>query len=208
MAISIADYLMDFDLGAGDERSPPPHSSSAMAPREEARNDQEELIRVAELRAREEERQAAGRTLEMTLASERAAAEDRLRAERERWVREESERLSSGLVNGLKEIEEKVSDKVAKILIPFLSATLREQILNELASTLDALLARGNATSVTVAASDDLISELKPRLGGQGDVVRYLPNQSPDFRIVADETIIETRLSAWLHRLDESSKVD
>lgn len=208
MAISIADYLMDFDLGAGSEKSPPPHSGSVVAQREEARNDQEELIRVAEQRAREEERQVAERTLEMTLSSERTAAEVRLRAERERWVREEAERLSSGLTSGLKEIEEKVSDKIAKILTPFLGATLREQVLNELASTLDVLLARGNATSITIAASDDLISELKPRLRSQSDVVRYLPNQSADFRIVADETIIETRLSAWLDRLAEPSKVD
>jgi hypothetical protein len=208
MAISIADYLMDFDLGGGGEKSPPPRPSSVGAPREEARSDQEELIRIAEMRAREEERRAAERTLEVALASERAAAEDRLRMERERWIRDEAERLSSGLSSGLKEIEEKISDKVAKILIPFLGATLHEQALNELASTLDALLARRSAASVTIAASDDLISELKPRLGVQGDMVKYLPNQSTDFRIVVDETIIETRLSAWLDRLAEPSKVD
>lgn len=206
VAVSIADYLMEFDLGNGGEKSRPVQASPIVTPHEEARNIQEELIRAAELRVRNEERQTAERTLEVTLAAERAAAEDRLRVERERWAREEAEKLSAELTTGLKIIEEKVSDKVAKILIPFLGATLREQVLSELASTLDALLARGNATSVTIAASADLISELEPRLNVPSDSIKYLRSQESDFRIVADETIIETRLSAWLGRLSEPLK--
>lgn len=206
MSNAIADYLLEFSLDGSQDVSSSRPSRPIVLPHEERRDETADLVRAAEGRAREEERQIADQTLTAALASERRQAEERLLCERSKWIQEAADKLSSDLTQGMHTLEEKLSDSVARILVPFLSDVLREQVLAELSQTLRSLLSDDRAGRISIAGSEELLGALRHRLGNESLAVDYVISEDNEIRVVADETILETQLNAWIGRMADAVK--
>lgn len=207
MAIPVADFLMDFRLDAPDTAKTNGPASVTVDIEDEP-DDTAQRIQDAVRRAREEERHAARQTLEAALASEKASAEERLRQERNVWTREQAEVLSESLARGLRDLEERISDRMARLLVPFLGEALRTGALRELSEILEALISRGAGRPITIVGPEDLLLELKSAIDSRNENVEFLFGPGPDVRIAVDETIVETRLNAWVNRLSDAAGKD
>jgi len=194
---ALARYIQRFDTV---ETAPP--AELVLAPQEN-HAPEVPVDRVAEARAEGQRlgRIEAERAFEERLAAERESFAQLLLDERARWSREESGRLAEAITAADKAMVSSVSDAVSRTLLPFLTARARERAIADLVATLDALLADGKHPVVTVSGPRDLLAEVADRLGDRADGITFQPSERPDIRVVADSTIIETQLAAWLGRL-------
>lgn len=206
MSNGIADYLLEFNLDGTQNVGSSRPSKPIVPPHEERRDETAELIRAAEAQARKEERQIAEQTLAAALASERRQAEEKLLRERSRWIQEAAEKLSSDLRQGLQALEEKLSKSVARILVPFLSDILREQVLAELSQTLRSLLADDRVGKVSITGPEELLAALQQLLANEGSAFDYIIDEDSEIRVTADETILETQLKTWIGRMADAVK--
>jgi hypothetical protein len=202
--IPIARYLVQFGKNNGleaetrrDEIAP----SQSFDPRAE-----EELARRLEetqSSAREEGRAEAAAEFELALAKERGEIEARIVCERDAWLAEEGRRLSGAIDAALAELEARIGDSVARILEPFLEAALRQKVVAELALTLSALIADGEPL-LRVSGPQSLLDALKEKLGTGRGAIEYVPAEGADIKATADQTLVETRLKAWIDRFQQA----
>jgi hypothetical protein len=172
----------------------------------------EELIenREAELEAAREEGRMAARAeaaihLETALQNQGLDYERRLGEERNSWIAEESNKLGVGLTDALAQLETLLTSSVEAILRPFVIESLRRQIIDELVSNISILLA-GDYPLIEVSGSADLLAVLRDKFSSAQVTIDYKPNNSPDVRVVAHHTVIESQLSAWIKRFDLSKE--
>ena len=78
---------------------------------------------------------------------------------------------------------------------------VRTQVLDELSETLSGLLSDGRAPLVEISGAEDLVNAVQARLGPRGDRLQVQVNDTPEVRVVAGDTVIETQLQAWIGRL-------
>ena len=209
MVSAIARYLPDFsvDAPANPPASPPLGLPLFVRPRavepqpQAPVEDTAELVRAAQERGREEGRAEAREAFEAALASERARFAEDMAAERRRWSEEEAERLAARFGLAFQEAEAKLTAGVARVMVPFLAEALRSQVLDELQATLVTLAADKRHATMRISGPEDLISALGARLAGCGPSLEFVVDEGPDVRVLADETIIETQLTAWIGRL-------
>lgn len=135
------------------------------------------------------------------LDAERNASATRLAAERDRWASEEGRLLAETLMQGLADIEARITACVARILSGFLAERLIERATRELAQSIRQILAGADGKIVEVTGPADVVAKLSDALAGDSAAVAFHPNASADVRIVCDETLVEARLSPWLARL-------
>ena len=74
-------------------------------------------------------------------------------------------------------------------------------MLDELSETLSGLLSDGRAPLVEISGAEDLVNAVQARLGPRGDRLQVQVNDTPEVRVVAGDTVIETQLQAWIGRL-------
>jgi hypothetical protein len=135
------------------------------------------------------------------LEAERDASAERLAAERELWAREEGHILAEKVDRGLAEIEVRIAAHTARILRGMLADGLIDRAIRELAEHLHALLSGANGKLVEVSGPEDLVSALSAKLGTASAAIELRPGASADVRVVCDDTLVESRLNAWLARL-------
>lgn len=203
--IPIARYLVQFgkgdDFEATDQRRDAAPQLRSLDPR--AAEELAQKLEEAHGRGQEEGRAAAWAELDLKLADERARHEERIASERETWLADEGQRMSGGIGSAFQELEASIADSVARILKPFLAAALREQVLAELAETLTALLA-GEHTLLKVSGPESLLKALRERMGAHLGCVEYAPSGGLDVSVVADHTVVESRLQAWIDRFHQA----
>jgi hypothetical protein len=139
-------------------------------------------------------------------ARETLLFEARLSAERARWTKEESEKLATRFAAALAETEADIAASVARVLRGFLIEVLRRKAVDELADDVRALLEGKEHPIVEISGAADLLAMLRERLSRFADAIEYAPDQSPDVKVVADQTIIETRIEAWIERVEAISE--
>jgi hypothetical protein len=135
------------------------------------------------------------------LEAERGASAAHLAAERALWAHEEGRRLADGLAQGLAEIEARISTRTARILSGFLADRLIDRATRELARTIRELLAGADGKVVAVTGPADIVAALRETLAGDAVAVDFRSDTAADVRVVCDETLVESRLSAWVARL-------
>jgi hypothetical protein len=172
----------------------------------------EDLIenREAELEAAREEGRAEARAaaqihLEAILQDQRLDYEKRLGEERHLWIAEESDKLSASLTSALSQLEELVTSSVEAILRPFVIDSLRRQMVDELASNISTLLA-SDYPLIQISGSADILTVLKDKFASSQATIDYKPDDAADVRIVAQNTVIESQLRAWIKRFDLSKE--
>lgn len=203
--IPIARYLVKFDevvepLATGQLQDDAPALRS-FGPGED--EDLARQLEAARESGREEARAAANAELEFNLAREQHRLEARIAQERETWLAQESETLSRALDEAFSRLESSIAGSVARILKPFVTDALREQAVASLSETLSGLLSDERAL-VRVSGPENLLNALRDKIGTRGASIEFHPGE-PDVRIIADHTVIESRLRSWIERFDPTA---
>lgn len=167
-----------------------------------AGGDVESRIEEARLRGAAEARAAAEAAQESALAAQRAAFEVKLAAERQRWTSEEGERLAALVSSRLLDIEQKISERVGRVLRPVVDAEVRRAAVSSLAETLRSMLLQGAYARLSVSGPSDLIASLDAHLGDARGAMSFAETDGVDLVVTADDTVLETRIGAWIRSLD------
>ncbi|MCB8823548.1 hypothetical protein [Microvirga rosea] len=203
MAGGIADYLMEFHLEDASSKPAPNAPKPIVTRRDEEQDRTAELVRNAEARVRDEERAVADRALKAALETARSEADDMLKAARSKWVAEAAEKLSQDLSTGFADLFDVLGNKIAHVLVPFLSESLRVQAVSDFSDALS-LLCKHEAVKITVSGPADLIEAVREKIGALEYNVEYVPGSGPDLKLTADDTVVEAQLSTWISRMADA----
>jgi hypothetical protein len=149
----------------------------------------------------DEGRAAAAADHETLMAQERLMTESRLASERQRWSNQEGETLASAIKDGFAAIELNIAASVERVLAPFVAEAMRRKIVELLAENLVVLLAASEQPVLEIYGPEDLLAMLREKLGADAGAIAFSPESSIDVRIIAGQTMIESRMEAWLERI-------
>ena len=130
---------------------------------------------------------------------------ERLAAARTAWCEEEGDRLTAVMKDAFAALENRIGDRVAAILSPFVADALRRRALDEMKERLSALLAKSARGVLEVSGNEDLVAELRQRIGDANGVT-FRAEPAMDVRVTCDDTVIETQLAAWAEVLAPQSE--
>ncbi len=196
-AAPIGHYLLELD----DADGPTASVRRAAVPPMAARSNP---IEAAHAKGFESGKAAAEAQLASKLEESEALHRTTLAAAREAWTRDESGRMAEEFAKGLHDLEQRLADATARILKPFLAAQLRKRAIAELADSLAVLRARDEGATICVAGAPDLLDALRARLDGSLGNITYRPNTASDVRVAVGQTVLETRVGAWMARIEEA----
>lgn len=123
--------------------------------------------------------------------------------ERYTWANRESDVLAAQIGDGLKEIEARVANTVARLLRPFFGDAARTQAVEELVDALEVLLGNDEGLTLEVSGPEDLLEMLRNKLGNRNVAVLFAPGQGAEVRVSAGQTLLETTLGRWMQRVEE-----
>jgi hypothetical protein len=205
IAYPVSRYLVHF--GAAEEVAAEEDIEIVLQPlstkAEELIEDREAELETAREEGRIEARAIAQAHLEMALQEQKLDFERRLNEARALWAAGEGEKLSLALTAALTQLEELLTRSVEAILRPFVIASLRLQIIDELANNIGVLLA-SDCPLIEISGAADIIAALQEKFSPAHAAISYRPHESADVRIVAGHTVIESQLSAWIKRFELS----
>lgn len=135
------------------------------------------------------------------LAQEKLLFAAHLAAERATWTQEESDKLAGKLGAALAEIEANIAACVARVLRAFLIDLLRRKVVDDLVADIGALLSDKEHAVIKISGAEDIVAALREKLSGCGAAIEFVQDHSIDVKVVADQTLIESRLEAWSHRI-------
>lgn len=199
-AVPIARYLLELDAG-DDARAVPASRPSAGKPSPASKT---AVLDEAHAKGVETGKAAAEALVAGKLEQLETAHRTQLASAREAWARQEGERLADQLGTGLEALEVRMAESTARILKPFLAAELQRKAIADLGETLMVLRAQDRAAVISVCGAADLLDAMRARLEGRLDNVAYHPNQVSDVRVTIGETVLETRIGAWMARIEEA----
>jgi len=153
--------------------------------------------------AREEAFAEARAEFEQVRAADRAEHERRLE-ERERQFAETTGGVLLGqLSDGLARIEHAICEQTTRVLGRFLDKAIRERALAELSETVTALVAGGEAVKVKIVGPEALVERLRQLLdASSAPAIELTVGTTPDVTVSIDDTIIETRIAAWMDHVN------
>ncbi|MGB8279242.1 MAG: hypothetical protein WCF20_15100 [Methylovirgula sp.] len=200
MARPVALYLMRFDMAAAAELSLDLVATQDQSPIWVAdREDDPEALLAAAREAGHAEGAAAARA-EAAAEQEQARRDfdEELAAERQKWLREEGETLKERLATALRQMQDTLAECVGQILRPFVIDSLRRQMLGELVEQVASMAASHDALVIKITGPADLLALLQEKLAELPLAIDYEQSDGVDVRVVAAQTMIETRLQAWI----------
>ncbi len=196
-ALPVAYYLSEL---SGE---PPRRGAKELYARDaEASSNIEMQIAEAHARGILEARAAAQVENDAALAKQAAAFDRKLAAERERWSAEQGAALGQMITTALADIEQGISEQVGRILMPLLGEEARKRAVMLLAQSLGGMLGKGDYAKVTISGPQDLLSAVEDRLGTAHAGVTFVAAEGCDLSVVADTTILETRIRAWADAIE------
>ena len=83
---------------------------------------------------------------------------------------------------------------------------MQRKAIADLAENLSALRAREKSADIAVSGAVDLLQALRARLEGKVGNVTYHRSDVCDLRVTVGQTVLETRLGAWMARIEEAVK--
>lgn len=199
----VAQYLDEFGLappaiGLGEISQ---DASGLDLPDEPAVQDPEVLLRAAREEGISEGCATAREEYETHIVQERLEFEARLVTERDRWVKQESEKLSDGIKAAILDVESNIAGSVERILTPFVVESMRRRMVDLLAEHVGALLGGSEGPMVKIHGPQDLLAMLREKLAEVSCTIDFSADASADVRIIAGQTMIESRIESWLERI-------
>lgn len=195
--------LISSEPSAQPQAQPQPQQQA-----EEARR----IIEEAYERGKKDGRAAAEAQFEERLAEEKARLAVQLGLDRYRWTAEQGKVMADRIATTVRELEDGISETLARILLPFLEGAVREKALAAFAAQLSALIADGSRPILQISGPADLLDVLKERLAAVPAAIEYVPAEAPggdparavEVRVMAGQTVIETQMRAWAERLNDA----
>jgi hypothetical protein len=201
-AAPIARYLLELDVG--DDASAA--SASRPSAGKPSTAGKAAMIEEAHAAGFESGKAAAEAQMAGKLEEWEALHRKELASAREAWTHQEGGRLAEQLVKGLEELEARLADTTARILKPFLAEELQRRAIADLVESLTVLRTQDKAAVISVSGAADLLEALRARLDGKFDNVAYHPSQTCDIRVTVGQTVLESRVGAWMARIEEAVK--
>lgn len=201
------DVLADFDLDLVDDApaAPPTLETLEVEPLgvsqavETQRKIEEACARLrSELRAEADDR--IGRALDRQAASFAIELDEARRV----WVEDEAATLAKALTTAIGEVKARIADAAATALRPFLAEQVREAAIRDLVGQLSRILADPDHPALTVSGPTDLLARVSAALGAEAAAVAFVPADGADIRASVGATLIETRIQAWIDRLNRT----
>lgn len=149
---------------------------------------------------------AGGRAIEQELENQKCAFAARVEDARAQWAQQEGAQLAEALGAALAEIEAAIGSRVARVLRPFMRTALRDRAVAELEDAVGLILRGRDQPLIEISGAPDLIAALQSRLESRPDgviaAIGWTPNSSSDVRVVANQTVIQSRIEAWMRRIE------
>ncbi|MEF2071732.1 hypothetical protein [Consotaella aegiceratis] len=144
-----------------------------------------------------------------TLAEERQRAaeaqESAIAEARREWIEEEATRMAERFTLGLERLESAVKSSLSAVLRPVATEARQQRTVEELIGAIRTMALDGKPFQIVASGPEDLLASLSERLGEHRKLVTFEKGEdTEEVRVLADTTIIETRLSAWRRALDEA----
>ncbi|WP_440642197.1 hypothetical protein ACSHT2_14710 [Bradyrhizobium sp. PUT101] len=144
---------------------------------------------------------------EARLAEERVRSAIRLGEERAKWSDQQAVAIVSGFEAACREIESNIASSVARILLPFLTEAVRDKAIGSLVEQVAALTGSSPVPVFKVTGPSELLDLVKTQLAASRRTgIEYEAADTFEVRVVADQTVIETQISAWSERLKEARR--
>ncbi|OKO85710.1 hypothetical protein [Bradyrhizobium sp. AS23.2] len=144
---------------------------------------------------------------EALLAEERVRSAIRLGEERAKWSDQQAVAIVNGFEAACREIETNIASSVARILLPFLADAVRDKAIGSLVEQISALTGNSPVPVFKITGPGELLDLVRAKLdAARRTGIEYEAAESFEVRVVADQTVIETQLSAWRERLQEARR--
>ncbi|MDA9496958.1 hypothetical protein [Bradyrhizobium sp. CCBAU 11357] len=144
---------------------------------------------------------------EAKLAEERVRSAIRLGEERAKWSDQQAVAIVSGFEAACREIETNIASSVARILLPFLTDAVRDKAIGSLVEQIAALTGNSSVPAFKVTGPSELLDLVKTQLeASRRTGIAYEAAETLEVRVVADQTVIETQITAWSERLEEARR--
>lgn len=196
----IASVLVDFGRPPAQPSMPAFSFSPSDAPQPEV--DVDDLVRDAEERGYDRGRAEASAEMEVAAAAAQQAFEQQVEARvaeaRQQWVEDEGVRFVECLEKAVTDLRDLIAAKTAEILQTLVEPSLKQRMLSELVETIDQLTRQDATMLLRVEGPADLLEAIRRGLVGHVRSLDLVEGPGPDVRILAQDSVIETRLGAWL----------
>jgi|GEM_PF-5321638 len=144
---------------------------------------------------------------EARLAEERVRSAIRLGEERAKWSDQQAATIVNGFETACREIETNIASSVARILLPFLTEAVRDKAIESLVEQIATLTGNSPVPVFKVTGPSELLDLVKAQLEkARRTGIAYEAADTFEVRVVADQTVIETQISAWSERLKEARR--
>lgn len=144
---------------------------------------------------------------EAKLAEERVRSAIRLGEERAKWSDQQATAIVSGFEAACREIETNIASSVARILLPFLTEAVRDKAIGSLVEQVAVLTGNSPVPVFKVTGPSELLDLVKTQLeASRRTGIAYEAADIAEVRVVVDQTVIETQISAWSERLEEARR--
>jgi hypothetical protein len=141
------------------------------------------------------------------IAEERVRSAIRLGEERAKWSDQQAVAIVSGFETACREIETNIASSVARILLPFLADAVRDKAIGSLVEQIAALTGNSPVPVFKVTGPSELLDLVKKQLEtARRTGIEYEAADTFEVRVVADQTVIETQITAWSERLKEARR--
>ncbi|UWU94477.1 hypothetical protein [Bradyrhizobium sp. CB1015] len=141
------------------------------------------------------------------LAEERVRSAIRLGEERAKWSDQQAVAIVSGFEAACREIESNIASSVARILLPFLTDAVRDKAIGSLVEQIAALTGSSSVPAFKVTGPSELLDLVKTQLeASRRTGIAYEAAETLEVRVMADQTVIETQITAWSERLKEARR--
>ncbi|MCK1388067.1 hypothetical protein [Bradyrhizobium sp. 21] len=141
------------------------------------------------------------------IAEERVRSAIRLGEERAKWSDQQAVAIVDGFEMACREIETNIASSVARILLPFLADAVRDKAIGSLVEQIAALTGNSPVPVFKVTGPSELLDLVKTQLEkARRTGIEYEAADTFEVRVVADQTVIETRITAWSERLKEARR--
>ena len=141
------------------------------------------------------------------VAEERVRSAIRLGEERAKWSDQQAATIVGGFETACREIETNIASSVALILLPFLADAVRDKAIGSLVEQIAALTGNSPVPVFKVTGPSELLELVKTQLGtARRTGFEYEAADTFEVRVVADQTVIETQITAWSERLKEARR--
>jgi hypothetical protein len=162
----------------------------------------EELRRAEYERGLSEGDERTRHHYEALLQQERERHASDLEEERIRFEMRESANVADAIDGFLEITEKRLSYSVSKLLMPFLKQSTIDQLVKAFAKQLTQLAEVPGGTSIRMRGPETLVAQVLQQLPDLKDHIQVQHADQVELEAFFDETVIETRLGAWLGQLD------